>query len=519
MKKSLFASFLTLAMLALLTGCGGGAGGNNSGGGGTGTSPTAASLLSGQYSFSFSGSNVAGPLSIVGSFAANGKGSITAGVEDVTLVKKSNNTIGAQAAVTFTGSYTVGADGRGTLTFNTSSDGTQNFAMVIESNNQGQLIWFDNSATGSGTFNLQDTTAFTAATVNNSFAFGLNGVDPSLNAYSRVGAFTAASGSVSTGESDLNNAFGTGGVNLAQTISGGSVGAPNSTTGRGTLSLTYDTLTVNYIYYVVSANTLNLIEADDQASVYGTATLQSGAPFSDSSLTGNYVVSIGGTSSEGPLAEVGQFSAAGDGSLSGVVDENNAGVVTQNYTLGGVFASVTSNGRGTMGLSFPSATLSFAFYIASNSTVYVMEADIDATTSGTAMAQTGGPFTTSSLTGNYGLQFSGADVAADGVEIDSSGQVVSSGTGTLSSGTIDSNFAGFDLPGQTEPYFGSEAISAGAYTVTNGTVGRGTIGFNLGSSAFGFAYYFISPTQIVLIETDLSGQDTEGNGQIQPTIP
>jgi hypothetical protein len=59
-----------------------------------------------------------------------------------------------------------------------------------------------------------------------------------------------------------------------------------------------------------------------------------------------------------------------------------------------------------------------AFYIASNSTVYMMEADTDATTSGQAMAQTGGPFTTSSLTGNYGLQFSGVDAAADGVEID-----------------------------------------------------------------------------------------------------
>ena len=141
-------------------------------------------MLNGQYAFTFSGENAAGPLSIAGSFAADGKGSITGGVEDVTLVKKSNNTIGAQAGLTLTGSYTVGSDGRGTLTLNTSSDGTQNFAIVVESNNQGQLIWFDNSATGSGTFNLQDTTAFTAATVNNSFAFGINGVDPSLNAYS-----------------------------------------------------------------------------------------------------------------------------------------------------------------------------------------------------------------------------------------------------------------------------------------------------------------------------------------------
>jgi hypothetical protein len=517
MKKSLFSSFLALAMLALLTGCGGGGGGNSGGGGGGTGNPTAASLLTGQYAFSFSGTNNAGPLSIIGSFAADGKGNITGGVEDVTLVKKSSNTIGAQTGQTLTGTYTVGSDGRGTITFNTSSDGAQNFAIVIESNNQGQLIWFDNSATGSGTFNLQDTTAFTASTLNGSFAFGLNGIDPLETAYSRVGVFSSSSGSVASGGvSDLNNAFGTGGVNLAQPITGGSVGAPNSSTGRGTLSLIYNSLTVKYIYYVVSANTLNLVEADDQASVYGTATLQSGGPFSAASLSGNYVVSIGGSTAAGALAEVGQFNADGVGTVSGVVDENFNGAPTENATLAGSFASVTSNGRGTIGLSFPSGTLTFAFYLANNNTAYLMEADTDATTSGQALAQTGGPFTPSSLTGNYGLQFSGSD----GVEVDFSGQVAASGSGTLTSGTIDSNFAGFETnPVATEPYFGSTTISGGSYSVTNSTVGRGTIGFNLSTTAFGFAYYFISPTQIALVETDLTGEITEGTGQIQPTIP
>ncbi len=335
MKKSLFSSFLALAMLALLTGCGGGGGGNSGGGGGGTGSPTAASLLNGQYAFTFSGNNEAGPISIVGSFAADGKGNITGGVEDVTLVKKSSNTIGAQAAQNFSGTYTVGSDGRGTMTFNTSSDGAQDFAMVIESNNQGQLIWFDNSATGSGNFSLQDTTAFTASTLNGSFAYGLNGVDPAQTAYSRVGVFTAASGSVSTGESDLNNSFGTGGLNSAQTISGGSIGAPNSSTGRGTLSLTYASLTVKYIYYVVSKTTLNLIEADDNASVYGTATAQTGGPFTAASLNGNYVFSTGGENTGGAIAEAGQFNADGVGTLSGVGDENFGGTSTQNYTLGG----------------------------------------------------------------------------------------------------------------------------------------------------------------------------------------
>ncbi len=517
MKKSLFSSFLALAMLALLTGCGGGGGGNSGGGGGGTGSPTAASLLNGQYAFTFSGNNEAGPISIVGSFAADGKGNITGGVEDVTLVKKSSNTIGAQAGQNFYGTYTVGSDGRGTMTFNTSSDGAQDFAMVIESNNQGQLIWFDNSATGSGNFSLQDTTAFTASTLNGSFAYGLNGVDPAQTAYSRVGVFTAASGSVSTGESDLNNSFGTGGLNSAQTISGGSIGAPNSSTGRGTLSLTYASLTVKYIYYVVSKTTLNLIEADDNASVYGTATAQTGGPFTAASLNGNYVFSTGGENTGGAIAEAGQFNADGVGTLSGVGDENFGGTSTQNYTLGGTFASVTANGRGLMELALPvfgGASGPFVFYIGSNNTIYLMEDDVDEITSGQAMAQSGGPFTTSSLaSGGYGLQFSGID--SNLVEVDFSGQVTSSGSGTLSGGTLDIN----DEDQNQEPYFFSDPISAGSYSVTSSTAGRGTLGFTLASSPFGFAYYFISPTQIVLIETDATGQTTEGTGQTQPAIP
>ena len=99
--------------------------------------------------------------------------------------------------------------------------------------------------------------------------------------------------------------------------------------------------------------------------------------------------------------------------------------------------------------------------------------------------------------------------------MDFSGQITSGGSGALSSGTIDVN----DEDQTAEPFFFSDTISAGAYTVTGSTTGRGTIGFNLGNSPLGFAYYFVSPAQIVLLETDATGQITLGGGQTQPTIP
>lgn len=75
---------------------------------------------------------------------------------------------------------------------------------------------------------------------------------------------------------------------------------------------------MDYISYAVSARKLNLIEADDLDSVYGTAALQSGGPFSATSLTGRYVFSMVGTNKVFGIAEAGQFTADGGGAINGV---------------------------------------------------------------------------------------------------------------------------------------------------------------------------------------------------------
>ena len=72
--------------------------------------------LTGDYAFSFSGYNNGTPVFAGGRFTADGSGNISNGLLDM-------NTAGSPAAtsVAFTGTYSITADGLGTMTFNPTS--------------------------------------------------------------------------------------------------------------------------------------------------------------------------------------------------------------------------------------------------------------------------------------------------------------------------------------------------------------------------------------------------------------
>ena len=68
--------------------------------------------LRGSYAFSLTGKNAAGPFARAGSFSADGAGGLQGGLEDV------HDSTGVHQNVSFSGTYSVGVDGRGTLSFN-----------------------------------------------------------------------------------------------------------------------------------------------------------------------------------------------------------------------------------------------------------------------------------------------------------------------------------------------------------------------------------------------------------------
>jgi hypothetical protein len=174
---------------------------------------------------------------------------------------------------------------------------------------------------------------------------------------------------------------------------------------------------------------------------------------------------------------------------------------------------VAVNGRFTMSATEPSAFVdNFVVYLVSPTQGFVMETDSDQLTFGQLVTQTGGPYSSSSLNGNYGVNFTGVD--GSGVEADFVGQFDSSGTSTLSSGTLDINDE--DL---STPTIANSSISAGSYTLANNTTGHGTISFTAAGAPFEFAFYFVSPSQAFILQIDDQYFVTIGAALSQPTIP
>lgn len=509
------AAVLCFAMVNLvgLTSCGGGGSGpvsgasGASGGGTTGsggaTSPN--SILSGKYAFSFTGTatNTGAPLFLAGSFTADGAGNITTGVEDINQIG-----LAPLRGLSISGTYSIGSDGRGTLNF--TGGATQTFKIAIENGNHGQLIRFDSGAAGSGTFDLQTASAFSLASLHGSYAFEWNGSDPGGNPLSGIGAVSLSSGT-GTGAGDVNDAGTYSQVTVSATLQ-----SPDAN-GHGTASITYGSGgALSYAYDIISANRLLLIELDANAATVGEADLQS-ATFTTSSFSGNYAFFLNGISLG--FGMVGQIVADGQGNISSSDSvENNfgalgAGSFPGTYTFSPTVQSVTVNGRFTMTATEPSTfTDTFVIYLVSPNQAFLMETDSDQLTFGQFVTQTGAPFGSSSLTGNYGVNFAGID--GNNVEADFVGQVDSGGAATLNSGTLDINDE--DL---MPPTIANSAISAGSYSITNSSTGHSTISFTVAGASFAFSFYFVSPSQIFMVQVDDQTFVTIGSAVNQPTIP
>ena len=135
--------------------------------------------LQDSYAFLLRGSDPSGLLLRAGSMTADGNGKITAGIEDI------NNGINlVQPGVSFTGTYTIGADGRGSVTFNDGFNGNtpgagnaSKFSVVIVSTGQVQMEELDTFAAASGEADLQDATSFNTAAFSGEYTFDFSGVD------------------------------------------------------------------------------------------------------------------------------------------------------------------------------------------------------------------------------------------------------------------------------------------------------------------------------------------------------
>jgi hypothetical protein len=270
------------------------------------TPPQNLALLSGNYAFTFSGNNSGGYVAAAGVFTADGNGKITAGEADYNALNGSPVNV-----PNLQGTYTVGQDGRGTITF-TNVTGSPVYAFSIDASgtgntpgSHGRLVEFDSTGTrGSGRLEMQSVTSCvvnsTNSTYNGNYAFGGTGFQSSAGGNSAstmafAGVFTvvpptspATVGSLGPGEIDANYSGAQAVGSIGGTpLSGSYQSGPDATHCQFQLSAF---ATLNYDVYPISATDAFFIETDQASNAttpfisVAEMKLQLGQPFPPGSV-------------------------------------------------------------------------------------------------------------------------------------------------------------------------------------------------------------------------------------------
>jgi Putative Ig domain len=300
------------------------------------------SALNGHYAFYLSGftdpdscTPVANPVAdqpmmMVGSFVADGAGNILSGLYD-SYVCGTSTTLHA-----FSGTYSVGADGRGRMVMTNVANGQSTFAFSVAQvaggvAQQAQFIEFDDvsedfiGSRGSGVMQMQDTTAFATAKLNGSYVYGLTGPGPAAGLWTFNGAGVIGGPSAT-----------------------GTYGSPDTVSGRTVVTVNG----TSYVMYIVNQQQAFLSTTGNALAAAGISVgqtrLQQSSSFNNASINGS-LVAYG-------LRPPPSGSFAGGG-LLGILSGDGAGNLTGTQDLGSQYGptpftttySVSSNGLVVLG--------------------------------------------------------------------------------------------------------------------------------------------------------------------------
>lgn len=446
------------------------------------------SKLSGSYAWFHQGFWNGLPAHLAGRFTADGAGGISDGVLDRTCDASLGGNIVAQ---TYTGFYSLWTENRGSLAM-IFPFGTVTFMHSLTTNGDEGFLqtFYDVNVRGTGDLMKQDPAAFAASAVNGDYVFQWTGSDSAGQRIAEIGRFSAdGAGRITGGGLDLNN-----GTTLTEDIPiEGSYDV--AADGRGTMDLTMQGIgTFSFALYVVSAETLIVTSIGDPGPgtpmLVGRALRQSGGPFSVASLQGNHVFEFTGRASVvAAVATAGLATSDGAGNLAGIFDRNDNNAVTAGQSYMATY-DIAADGRGTIA----SATLpAMVFYMVRPDVALLMEGPGGAVQTGTMEAQTGVPFATGTLAGQY-AQVSSPPALAPSVTV--TAEVWYLGTGGIAS--IGDVASPCSLVGSSP--------SSGSFTVS--PAGRIEVLDPGGARQAGG--YMLSPLRYVLVlERVSSGQDCD----------
>ena len=232
------------------------------------------------------------------------------------------------------------------------------------------------------------------------------------------------------------------------------------------------------------------------------------------SLNGNYVFTLSGYNSSGPVIMAGVLVADGNGNItSGELDLNTyngtgetigpcpeglagQGPQPQSFQSGSTY-SIDPTGLGTMTIITSSATYNFHLAIRPDGSGSIIEDSADGQWgSGTIMVQTTG-VAIGGLQSSFAVGLTGVDHTGD--RYAAAGRfTVGNDQGDISSGTLDENDNGV-VPSPQTTFLGTLSGSIDS-------LGRGcfvNLSFNGNRNPiYNYAYYVVSSTQLVVVSTD-----------------
>ncbi len=469
-----------------------------------------AASLTGPFAFSYSGNNNLGLLAVAGSFVADGNGKITSGLSDSTGFLG-----GPSGGVSFTGTYTVGPDGRGSAVISAGPGGgtTSAWAFVMTNNQHAYMTRFNANITGSGQMDQQNLNDLTTSdsVITGPYVFRVSGSNAQFEQLAAAGRFTASGTGVipqSDTVVDWNN---DGTVTPADTTLHGTYAfdttQPN--TGRGTMQLSSTAIgTLNFAFYTVDNTHLRIVETDQNDYLAGE--IFSGLPnlvFNAASLpSGNYPFTVGGTSPTGAYALGGIFVSDGNGNItSGVSDSNNSGTVALNTTLSASTYSVNpDNSRIALTLNTGTTPSTFSAYPTSAGSVLMLELDSAAVAAGTAYTQTGSPTAPPAGSVAMGIGAQGIfynNASAYGQNLDAQVNFISL---VASGGNIDINNYNAVYPGDpvNTTTTGTATMATALTAATAPGRGTGILSGKNPNVTFGFVYYLVNADTALTLGSD-----------------
>ena len=480
------------------------------------------SKLNGHYVFlvqGWTGTGLGAPFSTVTNFIANGSGGITGGEGDTNGQTNGAHhfTINATGGLYKLGKDPTGAGDLGCVVLPNSLSGSNTYTFSVGKSNgtvytKGRLLqWTDTTGTGtrgSGVMLLQTAPfGYPSAPVN--LVFGESGWDATSQPFSGAGFVTmSSSGAFSNLSADFNDAgsinFGLGATTpiSGAVNNGGFNAAPDATAGYTTATVNFTvssaTDTFNFALYQVNTNEYFLISTDAisaSAPLASGRVILSGSNFTNSSLSGNYVIHETGSTSATAEIALGLLTftpANPSGTLAATLYGYQQGSPFSLGSFSSGYAIASGSGRVTFPGSVGTPPLLYATTPNANTepiSAFVVGTDTGSTF-GFLEPSAGAGFTTAGLAGNY---FFGSENPGDNTVSDQLGAVVVTGAlGTCNGTGYSSGSSGL----------GSFPLTSCSVAITNpngqGNAGTGSVSIDNGEAMFFFLQS--GPAFITVIE-------------------